>query len=217
MKTFLRTVVLGMAMAGMTGCNSLSGDALQTMKLAISGPESPITIDKVHAINGPALAVRLGAAEAMLVSNGTGTGLVEWYGNTEMLLTQHGRVTRTAGLPADVIAPLVAGDPFSAGLLNVVDGTEVVRLVDYPAQYQTGLRQYARYKRGPVETIEYMGQRHQLQRVDEHIRMPELGFKATNHYWLEPDSGLVRRSVQHFAPALPPLRLTLLKTAGGQP
>ncbi|TKA90978.1 YjbF family lipoprotein [Halopseudomonas bauzanensis] len=216
MKTFLRTVVLGMAMAGMTGCNSLSGDALQTMKLAISGPESPITVDKVHAVNGPALAVRLGAAEAMLVSNGTGTGLVEWYGNTEMLLTQHGRVTRTAGLPADVIAPLVAGDPFNAGLLNVADGTEVVRLVDYPVQYQTGLRQYARYKRGPVETIEYMGQRHQLQRVDEHIRMPELGFKATNHYWLEPDTGLVRRSVQHFAPDLPPLRLTLLKTAGGQ-
>lgn len=217
MKTFLRTVVLGMAMAGMTGCNSLSGDALQTMKLAISGPESPITVDKVHAVNGPALAVRLGAAEAMLVSNGTGTGLVEWYGNTEMLLTQHGRVTRTAGLPADVIAPLVAGDPFNAGLLNVADGTEVVRLVDYPAQYQTGLRQYARYTRGPVETIEYMGQRHQLQRVDEHIRMPELGFKATNHYWLEPDTGLVRRSIQYFTPDLPPLRLTLLKTAGGQP
>lgn len=217
MKTIFRTVVLGMAMAGVTGCNSLSGDALETMRLAISGPESPITVDKVRAINGPALAVRLGAAEAVLVSNGTGTGLVEWYGNTEMLLTQHGRVTRTAGLPADVIAPLVAGDPFNAGLLNMADGTEVVRLVDYPAQYQTGLRQHARYQRGPIEAIEYMGQRHQLQRVDEHIRMPELGFKATNHYWLEPDTGLVRRSVQYFAPDLPPLQLTLLKTAGGQP
>ncbi|WP_193075248.1 YjbF family lipoprotein [Pseudomonas sp. FME51] len=217
MKTILRTVVLGMAMAGVTGCNSLSGDALQTMKLAISGPESPVTIERVNAVNGPALSARLGAAEAMLVSNGAATGLVEWYGITEMLLTQHGRVIQSAGLPSDFIAPLVAGDPFNEGLLNVTDGFEITRQVDYPAQYLTGLRQHARYKRGPVEAVEYMGQRHMLQRVDEHIRMPELGFKATNHYWLEPDTGLVRRSTQYIAPDLPPLHLTLLKTTGGQP
>ena len=217
MKPILHMALLGMAMAGVTGCNSLSGDALDTMRLAISGPESPVTIDKVNAVNGPALSARLGAAEALLVSNGTGTGLVEWYGITEMLLTQHGRVTQTAGLPADFVAPLVAGDPFQSGLLNVADGFEITRQVDYPARYQTGLQQHARYKRGPVEMVEYMGQRYQLQRVDEHIRMPELGFKATNHYWLEPDTGLVRRSTQHIAPDLPPLHLTLLKTAGGQP
>lgn len=216
MKPILRMALLSMAMTSIVGCNSLSGDALETMKLAISGPESPVTIEKVNAVNGSALAVRLGAAEAMLVNNGSGTGRVEWYGNTEMLLTQHGRVIQTAGLPSDFIAPLVADDPFTGGLLNVADGAEVVRLVDYPAQYLTGLRQRARYKRGPVEAVEYMGQRHQLQRVDEHIRMPELDFKATNHYWLEPDTGLVRRSIQHFAPDLPPLQLTLLKTAGGQ-
>lgn len=217
MKTIFRTVVLGMAMAGVTGCNSLSGDALQTMKLAISGPESPVTIERVDAVNGPALSVRLGVAEAMLVTNGTATGVVEWYGITEMLLTQHGRVTQSAGLPFDVIAPLAAGDPFNQGLLIVADGFEITRQVDYPAQYLTGLRQHARYERGPVEAVEYMGQRHMLQRVDEHIRMPELDFKATNHYWLEPDTGLVRRSTQHIAPDLPPLHLTLLKTAGGQP
>lgn len=217
MKTFLRTVVLGMAMAGVTGCNSLSGDALDTMKLAISGPESPVTIDAVNAVNGPALSARLGVAEALLVTNGSVTGSVEWYGITEMLLMQHGRVTQTAGLPADFVAPLVANDPFHSGLLNVADGAEVTRQVDYPARYLTGLEQHARYERGPVEAVEYMGQRHMLQRVDEHIRMPELNFKATNYYWLEPNTGLVRRSTQHIAPDLPPLHLTLLKTAGGQP
>lgn len=217
MKTILRTVVLGMAMAGLTGCNSLSGDALDTMKLAISGPESAVTIDKVNAVNGPALSVRLGVAEALLVTNGSASGTVEWYGITEMLLTQHGRVVQTAGLPADFNAPLTANDPFQLGLLNVADGTEVTRQVDYPARYLTGLRQHARYKRGPMEAVEYMGQRHELQRIDEHIRMPELDFKATNHYWVDPATGLVRRSTQHIAPDLPPLQLTLLKTAGGQP
>jgi len=217
MKPILQMALLGMVITGTSACNSFSGDALDTMRLAISGPEPVITVDKVNALNGPALAARMGAAEAMLVSTGTGIGLVEWYGNTEMLLTQHGRVIKTAGLPADFTAPLVSGDPFQTGLLDVADGTEVLRLVDYPARYLTGLRQHARYKRGPLETIEYMGRGHELQRVDEHIRMPELDFKATNHYWVDPATGLVRRSTQHIAPDLPPLQLTLLKTAGGQP
>lgn len=216
MKPILQMALLGMVMAGTSACNSFSGDALDTMGLAISGPEPVITVDKVNALNGPALAARMGAAEAMLVSTGTGIGLVEWYGNTEMLLTQHGRVIKTAGLPADFTAPLVSGDPFQTGLLDVADGTEVLRLVDYPARYLTGLRQLARYKRGPLETVEYMGRGLELQRVDEHIRMPELDFKATNHYWVDPATGLVRRSTQHIAPDLPPLQLTLLKTAGGQ-
>jgi len=217
MKPILQMALLGMVMAGTSACNSFSGDALNTMRLAISGPESVVTVDKVNTLSGPALAARLGAAEAMLVSTGTGTGIVEWYGNTEMLLTQHGRVIKTAGLPADFIAPLAANDPFQTGLLSVADGTEVVRIVDYPARYQTGLRQHARYKRGRMETIEYMGKSQELQRVEEYIHMPELGFKATNRYWVEPDTGLVRRSIQHVAPDLPPLQLTLLKTAGGQP
>lgn len=216
MKTILRTVVLGMALVGMTGCNSLSGDALQTIKLAVSGPGSPVTIDRVKAVNGPVLAVRLGVAEAMLVGSGE-TDVVEWYGVTDMILTAHGRVIQTAGLPFDVISPLGTSDPFRSGLLAVADGLEITRLVDYPAQFLTGLQQTARYQRGPVESVPIMGQSHQLQRIDERIHMPELNFKATNHYWIEPASGLVRRSTQYISPDLPPLQLTLMQTTGVQP
>lgn len=216
MKTFLRTVLLGMAIVGATGCNSMSSDALQTIKLAVSGPESIVTIDRVKAVNGSVLVARLGAAEAMLVANNA-SGVVEWYGVTEMLLTQNGRVIQSAGLPFDVISPLAADDPFRNGLLSVTDGVEVNRLVDYPAQYLTGLQQNARYQRGPIETVKIMGEDLQLQRIDERVRIAALNFTATNRYWLEPESGLVRRSVQHISPDLPPLYLTLVQTAGGQP
>lgn len=217
MKTILPAVVLGMTLVGVTGCNSLTGDALQTMRLAITGPESPITVERVNAIDAPVLLAQLGVAEAMMVSSGNATGVVEWHGVTEMVLTHHGRVTQTAGMPSDIIVPLAAADPFAAGLHTVADGLEVTRLVDYPALYRTGLHQHARYKRGRLEKVEFMGASHQLLRIDEAIHMPELGLKATNHYWVEPDTGLVRRSTQYLAPDLPPLHLTLVKTAGGQP
>lgn len=221
MKTFLFRVALGTAVIGLAGCNSLTGDALQTMQLAISGPDSQIGAEQVQAVDAPVLLVELGVAEAMLVSNGPSAGLVEWYGVTEMLLTQGGRLVQSAGLPTDLIAPLASDDPFVHGLHTLTEGVELTRLVDYPALYQTGLRQHARYRPGRLEAITFMGANHQLLRIDEMISMPELDFKATNKYWVEPDTGLVRYSVQHIAPDLPPLRLTLVKTAdqttGAQP
>lgn len=217
MKTFLFRVALGVTVIGLAGCNSLSGDAIDTMRLAISGPESQISVKRVDAVDAPVLLAEMGVAEAMLVSPGRAHGLVEWHGVTEMLLTHEGRVVQTAGLPGDIIAPLLtADDPFVLGLHVIPDGLEVARLVDYPKQHRTGLRQYARYERGKVEPITFMGTSHQLLRVNEMIRMPELGFKATNQYWVEPDTGLVRHSVQHLAPDMPPLQLTLVKTQGSQ-
>lgn len=212
MKTFLQGVTLGMAALGLAGCNSLTGDAIDTLRVAISGPESVISVERVNAVDAPVLLAELGVAEAMLVSPGQASGVVEWHGVTEMLLTHEGRIIQTAGLPADVIAPLLTDDPFVRGLHTLDDGHAVTRLVDYPALYQTGLRQQAQYQRRKLESITFMGTSHELLRVDEKINMPELGFKATNKYWVEPDSGLVRYSVQHIAPDMPPLRLTLVKT-----
>ena len=214
MKTFIQGVALGMAVIGLAGCNSLSGDAVDTLKLAISGPESVVTVERVNAVNAPVLLAELGVAEAMLVSPGQqATGVVEWHGLTEMLLTHQGRVIQSAGLSADVIAPLLADDPFVLGLHTLADGHAVTRLVDYPALYRTDLRQQAQYQRRKVESITFMGTSHELLRIDEQIDMPELDFKATNKYWVEPDSGLVRYSEQYLAPDMPVLRLTLLKTS----
>ena len=210
MSKLLLLTALGLALAALAGCNSLTRDAFDTLKLAYAGPAG-ITSEQIQAVDGPVLIVGFGEAEAMLVSAGPTAGLVEWYGTTEMLLTQGGRIAQTAGLPADLIAPLQADDPFIQGLTTLSDGDRFTRLVDYPANYLTGLRQHATYRTSGIESIAFMGTRHSLLRIDEQIHMPELNFSATNYYWIEPDSGTVRHSIQHIAPDLPPLRLTLAK------
>jgi hypothetical protein len=217
-KAFLHRVALGLAVIGLAGCNSLTGDALSSLRQAISGSDSGITAERIHAINASVLRVELSQSDALLVSSAAviPTGSTEWYGLTEMLLTHGGRITQSAGLPTDLIAPLLADDPFVQGLHKIPNGLTVTRRVDYPAQYQTGLHQHARYHIGKVKQRDIMGSPHSLLRVDEHIHMPELGFKATNHYWVEPDTGLVRQSVQYLGPELPPLQLTLVKTQGEQ-
>lgn len=217
MKTSLFRMTISLAILGLAGCNTLTGDALDTLRLAYSGPQPAVTAEQVQAAERPVLLVEFGVADAMLVSPSQASSPgepVEWHGITEMLLTQGGRLVQTAGLPADIIAPLPNNDPFLLGLHTLADGTRITRLVDYPARYLTGLHQHAHYRIGRLEPIRFMGREHQLLRIDEHIRMPELGFKATNHFWIEADTGLVRYSVQHLAPDLPPLHLTLARTRG---
>ena len=64
MKTFLQRVALGVAFVGLAGCNSLTGDALDTLNVAVFGPESQISIAQVEAIDAPVLLANLGVVSA---------------------------------------------------------------------------------------------------------------------------------------------------------
>lgn len=217
MRILKRMAAVGLLAAGLAGCTAMDNTSFETLGLAIGGLEPSISMADVNSVRGPALLVEFGQADALMVLGGLQGGYVRWTGITEHLTTDHGRLVQSAGLPTDIIAPLLVDDPFITGLHRLADGLEVSRQVDYPALYQTGLVQTARYQRGPLESLEIMGQKRELQRIDERVEIPVLGYRALNRYWVDPDDGMVYRSVQHVAPNLPPLRLTLLKPYGAQP
>ncbi|MBL4833206.1 MAG: YjbF family lipoprotein [Pseudomonas sp.] len=197
------------------GCNSLMNNSYETIKLAISGPEPLVTAEYVHQLNRPALVVRLAQSEALLVRAAETRGAAEWHGVKQMLVTHNGRVIQGAGLPeaSNLIAPLAPDDPFDGDLRNIGQG-EIVRLVDYPDRYLTGVPQIATYELGRLETVVVMGEELRLQRLDEHISMPTIDFATTNAYWFDPASGRVISSIQQLAPSLPPMSLTEVRPAG---
>lgn len=217
MNALLRIAALSALVAGVAGCNSLTATSLETMKLAIKGPAPQISAARIDAIDSPTLLAEFGVAQALFTSHTDAVGQVQWLGRTEVLVTHHGRLVKTAGLPADFISPLLADDPFANGLHLVQDGQRIHRIVDYPSRYQTGLEQQATYKRGPMEDVEIRGQTLRLQRIDERIWMPELKYRAVNRYWVDNQSGFVHKSAQHVAPQLPVIYLTVLQSHGGRP
>jgi hypothetical protein len=48
------------------------------------------------------------------------------------------------------------------------------------------------------------------QRIVERIRVPQWRWHTKNEYWIDPQSGLTRRSVQNLRPDLPAISLELL-------
>src|SRR5690554_2541609 len=123
-KISLFRMTISLAILGLAGCNTLTGDALDTLRLAYSGPQPAVTAEQVQAAERPVLLVEFGVADAMLgipsPSNSPGEP-GEGHGITDMLLTQGGRLVQTAGLPADIYVPLPNDGPFLLVLHTLAD------------------------------------------------------------------------------------------------
>ncbi len=211
MTRLYRGGLLALLFLSLGGCNSLTATTIETINLAIKGDLNKIPLEQIASVEADSLLIKAGQAEGLYVRQDARNGRIDWLGVTENVQTDHGRLTQLVGLGDDVLAPLNQDDPFALGLLNIADGTQVLRQVDYPLAYQSELQQYATYTQGPYETVQILDQLVALQRVDEQIWMPQLGYKATNYYWLDPHTGLIRRSVQHPSPDMPPLDMTLVR------
>ena len=218
MNNLLRSAAGCLAGILLAGCNSMTSASYNTLKLAISGPESVMTTDTINQLGLPALIARMGLSEALLVRASQYQQTSEWHGAEQGLVTRNGRLIQTAGLPekADLLAPLLPNDPF-LGDLRETDGTTVTRMIDMPDRYLTGVPQRATYQVGKLESITIMGIDRPLLRVEEAIRTPALGLSETNIFWVDPDNGQVVASKQYLVPELPPLFLTEVYPAGAQP
>ncbi|MEL0167511.1 MAG: YjbF family lipoprotein [Pseudomonadaceae bacterium] len=199
MRYSLRAAALALSLLALSGCNSLTSDSVNSFRLLLDNDRNKIPAERVNNSRADTLLISAAGAQGLFIAPAGSSGIIRWRGVTEQLETHNGRMTQLVGMKVDVLAPLNAEDPLARNLLQISDGTEIVRTVDYPLTYQTGLQQVATYYRGPLEVI---GQQ-TYQRIDEHIRMPQIDYKATNYYWVDPATGSVRRSIQNLAPELP--------------
>ncbi|MBM7123998.1 YjbF family lipoprotein [Dyella flava] len=154
----------------------------------------------------------------LVLGNVDGTREV-WYGNPHVaVFTEHGRVVQTVGFNHDLDglhAP--ADDPFVRGLQMLAVPTDYIRTEDWAPGYRYGVIVNARLVPAGRTQITILGVPHTVLRVDEELSAPAAGYRATNHYWVDPGNGFVWKSEQHVSPELT-LTLTVLRPyRGSQP
>lgn len=208
-----RIGLLSLLGLSLVACNSMTQTSVESIVRGIQGPPPLLTIDDVNNAGQPLLLVRYDQSQSSMASANPAQSVSEWQGRQQMLVLHNGRLVQSAGLPdnADIQLSLAADDPFVTGLLQVTDGYTHERQVDYPKRYLTGLRQLVTYRQRGQASLELMGQTRAVQRIDERVHLPELGFTTTNRYWLDPDSGHILQSEQTLLPGLAPLVITLLQ------
>lgn len=203
-----RYMALALSLA-LAGCNSTGqSDFAQFYHAVRQGVSASfgsgrITKAQAAAIPYASMGYRLNdGAEQLLVLATDANGEQLWTSNAHtVIVTRDGRIARTVGLARDVAAVTPrAGSQLpavAAAFKGTVTYTRQEDLPDIPAYGATITCSAISKGR---ETIVILGRGIPTARIDEACHSAELKWSFTDSYWLDPDSGLIWRSVQHIHP-----------------
>ena len=179
--------------------------SIDTLKAAVNNTEPlQLTAADVAAVPYAQILVTTPSSEGVMAKLRQQGDLQFWVASgKQVLLMRDGLVVRSVGLEPSLDGTRFDGDsPFKRGLQQITDGETSTRWIDIYKGEQVGLALNSRFRRKGLETVTILGQPHVLQRIDEAIEIPALGFSATNRFWVRPDNGLVLQSEQHLTPEL---------------
>jgi hypothetical protein len=220
----MRPIALLPVLLLLAGCDSsgpsdysLYYQAVRQSFSASFGNGSHITKDQAAAVPYASIGYRLNDGSEQLLVLATDNGGEQLWTSAAhvVIVTRGGRVVRTVGLPQDVsgVTPQRGLDflePAAAGKGNLTN-VRVEDLPDIPA-YGAAIKCVAT-PRG-METIAILGHGITTRKIDETCRSDTLNWSFTDNYWVDPDSALVWRSVQHISPKGETLEIETLRPPG---
>ncbi|WP_458370030.1 YjbF family lipoprotein [Pseudomonas fluorescens] len=204
MKTLRNSSCLAVGLL-LCGCNPLMQASLDTFKASTLGAQPlELTAAQVEAVPYAQIKVTTDVSEGVLAKLRQQGDLEFWVASgKQVLLMRDGLVVRSVGLGINLDGTRFDGEsPFKLGLQRLPDGYSSTRWIDVYQGPQVGLAVNSRFSRQDIETVTILDKDYALLRIDERIDIPELGFKATNRFWVRPDDGLILQSEQHLTPEL---------------
>lgn len=204
MKTFRNRSCLALVFL-LCGCSPLMQASLDTFKATARGVEPlQLTPAQVQAVPYAQIKVTTDASEGVMAKLRQQGDLEFWVASgKQVLLIRNGLAVRSVGLGINLDGTRFDGEsPFKLGLQQLPDGYRSTRWIDLYQGQRIGLAVNSQFSRQDIETVTILDQDYGLLRIDERIDIPELGFHATNRFWVRPDDGLILQSEQHLTPEL---------------
>ncbi|MGH6828122.1 MAG: YjbF family lipoprotein, partial [Rhizomicrobium sp.] len=173
----------------------------QDFAASLSGA-SRITRAEAAAIPYASLGYRLNDGPEQLLVLATDIGGEQLWTSARhvVLVTRNGRLVRTVGLTHDVSAVTPQRQQQLLPLVDVVDRPlRSVRLEDFPDLGFYGVPVTCVASSQGLQTIVILGEGISTRKVDEACRSDALDWSFTDSYWLDPEDGVVWRSIQHLS------------------
>ena len=187
------------------GCSPLMKASVDTFKATLNSAEPlPLTADDVAAVPYAQILVTTPSSQGVMAKLRQQGDLQYWVASgKQVLLMRNGLVVRTTGLEPGLDGTHFDGQsPFKRGLQHIADGERSTRWIDMYKGGQVGLAVNSRFIRKGLETVTILDTPYVLQRIDEQVEIPALGFSGTNRYWVRPADGIILQSEQYVTPGL---------------
>lgn len=195
-------------------CNQSQQGIGETFKLAILGtPDVQLTPEQVHDIPYASIYAQVnGGSQIFLVLAYAENGNLKWVTQDKaMLVTRNGRLVKTLGLPDNLLEVTnLDSDPLIHAQ-RIVDGTQWTRIQSWTEGKQLRTATLSsRFSLAGVETVTILDAPHAYRVLDEDVSVAQMNTHYRNRFWIEPDTGVVRKAEQYIGPGYFPIETTTL-------
>lgn len=215
------TLVLAALLLG--GCDSnrdtTYSQAWQVVKASVQADFGNQRITRAQAAGVPyaSMGWRLDGGLQSLIVLATDTNGDQMWTSAErvVLVTHDGRLLRSVGLPHNLGGrSSKSGEPAPSPAQALKGAFQSRWVVDYPDTGHYGVQIDCQSRYAGRETIKILGEAMMTARIAERCYSPDLRWRFTNTFWVDPQNGTVWRARQYYHPQAGVLETELFRPPG---
>ncbi len=211
-----RTTLLAGCGLFLSACSeTYLGPIGESVRLLVAGSEDePIPRARIDSITYATMSAKIGSGQrALVVLGGVDQKELSWFSaNRVVFVTREGRLIRTAGLAANLKHTQLIDKDYLRTLNEEQSPTgSLRRLVDLAPPDRYGILITSSLESLGPSSIEISELQFNTQLFRETNKARDLDWSFENLFWVDPENGLIWKSVQYIHPDIPPLELELLK------
>jgi hypothetical protein len=191
---------LGACSSGGSGYGEYFNVVRQSLKAQFG--DGAVTREQAASIAYASMGWRLNGSGEHLIVLATDTGGEQLWTSAEhiVLVTRNGRIVRTVGLPKDLAATTMDTSRIQSPVAALQGPLQTTRQQDFPDMNHYGVTIRCRALARGRETITILGSAVATTRVDENCAAQGLDWRFTDTFWVDPQSGLSWKTIQHIHP-----------------
>ena len=182
----------------------------------LKGDDLNLTREDITRIPYASIAVRFSDyAQSLLILGRYDGDDLHWISTErEVLVTRHGRLVKTYGLPDDSRETrFMTYDPVGKPIAAAAPETACLRTIDLEPRHVDGIVIRSRFENAGRETLTILDATLPTEMWIESNIAPDLDWSFTNRFWVDEKSGYVWKSLQYLSPRLPPLEIIVYRPA----
>ena len=199
----------------LAGCSTSMQKTIETFGYVFNKPDDIVlTSSELRALPYASAYIKVGdVPQALVILAYVDGPRMSWVSaDGVMFVTQYGRLIKTVGLPNDLrYLGSLDKDPLKTSRVDKTPSMVWYSVAEWSKKYTSGYPLSMHYTQRGNEVLNIMDHSYKTTIVEEYVVTAPDEERWLNHFWIDEQTGQVRKFQQQLGPSLPMIEMTFLK------